>query len=419
MARATVRQIETETWLARAAADERFAWFSRGLSFRLVVTVGSRSSGLLIAAAPRRLTGAPLLNPDIVLSGSPDAWDEVFRSAPRPGYQSLGAWLRHDIGIKVEGEPLVLAQALAALERLVELARPPDMTPRPSPAERDPTAVAGRRAIVELGGARTCLLHWLEAGSGVPMLFLHTAGADARQYIHQLADIGLQADYRMLAFDMPLHGQSPGIDGIGAQGPYRLTAHDYQDCCAGFIEGVIDGPVIVVGCSMGAAMALTLTANRPDLIRGCIALEAPFRALGRRSDLLTDARIANGWHNPAYVRALLSPTAPQHFRDEACAIYAQAGPGIYMGDLAYYSEEYDGATITEKLRKSGRPVALLTGSYDYSASPDNTRQLAAAMGNASVRFKEMDGLGHFPMIEDPDRFRPYFLEALRYLTSCT
>ena len=62
---------------------------------------------------------------------------------------------------------------------------------------------------------------------------------------------------------------------------------------------------------------------------------------------------------------------------------------------------------------------MLTGSYDYSASPANTRQLVAAIGEGAARFTEMDGLGHFPMIEDPDRFRPYFIDALAHIRGGT
>ena len=111
------------------------------------------------------------------------------------------------------------------------------------------------------------------------------------------------------------------------------------------------------------------------------------------------------------MRALLSPTAPQARRDEACAIYAQGRPGIYEGDLYYYSDEYDGARIAA----SGRPVALLTGSYDYSAPPGSTRALARAIGTDAILFRELPGFGHFPMIEDPERFRPHFFEALDWI----
>lgn len=406
---------EAAGWLARAAADAQFAWLCRGLSLRLSVAVDGVRDGLLLCAEPRRLEAGELASPDIALSAPLSAWNEVFRAAPRPGYQSFGAWLRHDTGIAVRAEPVVQAQALAALERLVELARPAAELAAPETA-RDEAAIAGRRRMAGNGRAE-CLLHWLQAGDGVPLLFLHTAGADSRQYLHQLADVELQRGYRMFAFDMPWHGQSGGVGGAEAPGPYRLTAEDYRQWCVTFIEDIVGEAVILAGCSMGAAMALTVTADRPDLVRGCIALEAPMRAPGRRSELLADARIANGWHNPAYVRALLSPTAPQRFRDQACAIYAQARPGIYMGDLAYYSDEYDGAAIAGALKAGGRPIALLTGSYDYSASPDNTRDLVAAIDGDNVRFTEMRGLGHFPMIEDPDGFRPHLMAALHHMAA--
>ncbi|WP_235181273.1 alpha/beta fold hydrolase [Bordetella bronchiseptica] len=192
-----------------------------------------------------------------------------------------------------------------------------------------------------------------------------------------------------------------------------LDQQAYLDACVQFLEQVVKAPAIVMGCSMGAAMSLVLGARRPDLVAGVIALEAPWRAPGRRSPLLADARVNAGLHNPSYVRALLSPTSPQAYRDEACWIYSQAGFGIYSGDLGFYSNEFDGELVGRELARTDVPVYLLTGSYDYSASPDNTRKLAALVPQAE--FHEMADLGHFPMSENPDGFRPYWLGALARL----
>lgn len=43
------------------------------------------------------------------------------------------------------------------------------------------------------------------------------------------------------------------------------------------------------------------------------------------------------------------------------------------------------------------------------------RALADLLDPAQVTFHEMEGLGHFPMIEDPARFRDHFLPALARL----
>ena len=59
-----------------------------------------------------------------------------------------------------------------------------------------------------------------EAGSGVPLLCLHTAGADSRQYRHLLNDSEVTQRFRVVAFDLPWHGRSnppPGRVAPGAR----------------------------------------------------------------------------------------------------------------------------------------------------------------------------------------------------------
>lgn len=407
--------LDLAPWMQRATADSVLAWHGRGLSLRLTVKSEEKVAGILIAATPRILGGDDLDRADIELTGPQAAFDRLAEDPPPPGHHSFGALLRHDTGIAIKADAVQQAQALAALERLIELAAPVAPQPTEFSFDHDVEAIAGRRRVLRTAGGREAMIHWIEAGKGPPLVFLHTAGADSRQYLHQVADVALQKRYRMIAFDLPWHGLSSGENGSEKTAGYTLTEAAYLNWCVAILEQVAGAPALITGCSMGATMGLTLTARRPDLVTGCIALEAPMTAPGRRSDLLTDARIADSQHNPAYVRAMLGPRSPARWRDEACAIYAQGRPGVYMGDLAYYSEEYDGSAIAPGLRTCGRPLALLTGSYDYSASPANTGRLWHAIGTDRAMFREMPGLGHFPMIEDPERFRPHFMEALAYL----
>ena len=57
----------------------------------------------------------------------------------------------------------------------------------------------------------------------------------------------------------------------------------------------------------------------------------------------------------------------------------------------------------------------MTGAYDYSASPDDTRRVAALIPGA--RFCEMPELGHFPMLEDPKRLLAYLRPELAHILS--
>ena len=56
------------------------------------------------------------------------------------------------------------------------------------------------------------------------------------------------------------------------------------------------------------------------------------------------------------------------------------------------------------------PVYLLTGEYDYSCTPEDTKRTAAQIPGAEVII--MKEMGHFPMSENPEHFRSYILPVL-------
>jgi pimeloyl-ACP methyl ester carboxylesterase len=160
-------------------------------------------------------------------------------------------------------------------------------------------------------------------------------------------------------------------------------------------------------------MALVLAAEHPDLLRGIVAVEPPFQSKGRRNPFQHHVAVHGSLHNASYVRGLMSPQSPEGDRRQAAWIYSQGAPGIYGGDLAFYSDEFDGAIVARKIDADKTPVALLSGDYDYSATPADGRKLAALIPGAY--FKEMRGLGHFPMCENPDLFRAHLLSALGHI----
>ena len=67
--------------------------------------------------------------------------------------------------------------------------------------------ITGRYLHLELLG-KPHRLYVEEAGQGIPLLCLHTAGSDARQYRGLMNDPRITANYRVIAFDMPWHGKS-------------------------------------------------------------------------------------------------------------------------------------------------------------------------------------------------------------------
>ena len=72
--------------------------------------------------------------------------------------------------------------------------------------------ITGRYLNFDLLG-RPHRLYIEEAGQGIPLLCLHTAGSDGRQYRGLLNDKRVTDNYRVIVFDMPWHGKSSPPEG--------------------------------------------------------------------------------------------------------------------------------------------------------------------------------------------------------------
>ncbi|MQB07959.1 alpha/beta hydrolase [Agrobacterium tumefaciens] len=347
---------------------------------------------------------------DIVLSASNDTWGKVLQVPPPATYHSFTAFQLANPNFELSGSPLEIARARPALERLFELTVRAPAMPAPE-VERDLKQVVGRYKTVNIGGIPQDI-YYEEAGQGIPVLFLHTAGADGRQFLAQLSDTQLARSYRLIAVDLPFHGRSmPPLSWDGS--PYKLTADLYLTWCTSILEQIVGEKAIVAGGSMGAAMSLVLAAERPEHLLGIVGIEPPFRSKGRRNPYQNNVNVHGALHNSAYVRGIMSPMSPQAERRRSSWIYAQGAPGIYPGDLAFYSDEFDGGATAPKIDASRTPTVLLSGDYDYSATPADGAKLADLIpGSLHLT---MEGLGHFPMCEQPDYFRPYLKQALDFI----
>jgi len=336
--------------------------------------------------------------PTVELSALPSTWLEAFEKNPKPGFQSFGALYRLRDDFKVTAPALAFAQALPTLEALLESAR--HILHGQSTDWRytdDLSAIKGQ--YVKSGA------HWIyceTAGdASQPVIcMLHTAGADSRQWHGLMAMPQLQKQWHMMAFDMPGHGRSPLPDGE-PNWQWRLTETHYVQAVRQFIESQVGKPVVLMGCSMGAAIGLPLLARHPELFSAAVLLEAPYHSPGRRSPYLDHPQVHGGRLSATWVASLLSPLSPLWRRNQARWIYSQSAPSVYDGDLAFYSDEFKASMHTANIDTHQTPLWLLTGDYDYSASPSETKRIADEIPGAV--FQAMAGFGHFPMTEDPHR----------------
>lgn len=112
----------------------------------------------------------------------------------------------------------------------------------------------------------------------------------------------------------------------------------------------------------------------------------------------------------ALVSANISPHAPEAERWNTLWMFIQSGPGVFRGDLSFYTRDDSLIARLGRIDTDRTPVHIIVGAYDLTCTPEDARRTAAAIPGATLAV--MDELGHFPMSEHPEGFRPYFVEGL-------
>ena len=389
---------------------------------RLVVEarVGERSEFVTIDADGVTVTGdAAVSSPDLRLIASEAAWRELGAPTPAPGYQTLSS-LRRIGELVVEGDLLKFHQHLLLLEMLFVLLKSPSANDAPPIGAPWIEPVTGRYLRLDFEG-RPHRVYFEEAGEGIPLLCLHTAGADGRQFRALLNDGEVTRHYRVIAFDLPWHGKSSPPPGFESE-VYRLTTDGYVGIVMAVAAALkLDRPV-VMGCSIGGRAVLHLAQRHGREFRAAIGLQsalyAEARTQGEADPLQAMDRpdVHGGKTAGASMAGMMAPQSPATERWETMWHYMQGGPGVFLGDLNYYFADGDMRNgLTEGIDTSVCPIYLLSGEYDVSATPEMGAALAAEIG--ATHFEVMREMGHFPMSENPDRFRRYLLPVLERIRS--
>ena len=117
--------------------------------------------------------------------------------------------------------------------------------------------------------------HVSESGEGEPLVLLHGAGGEARDWRRFEAE--LPAGYRCVALDSYGHGGTPAWPG-----PAALSIDDQAHLVATLARS-IGVPVHLCGHSYGGAIALRLAVTQPELVRTLSLIEPQCYPLLRES----------------------------------------------------------------------------------------------------------------------------------------
>ncbi|ALM82960.1 alpha/beta fold hydrolase [Bordetella sp. N] len=277
----------------------------------------------------------------------------------------------------------------------------------PKPAHIEP--IVGRYLHMDVDG-QPQRIYFEEAGQGIPLVCLHTAGADGRQYRHMLCDETVTSRFRVIAFDLPWHGKSYPPLGW-EQNEYQLTTDRYVAIIMAFCQALDLQAPALIGCSIGGRIVLELANRYSDYFSALIGVEAAdHQQPWYDTSWLNRPDVHGGEVCAALVSGLVAPQSPAEYRHETLWQYMQGGPGVFRGDLHFYRVDSDLRGRLGGIRTDLCPLYLLTGEYDFSCSPEDTERTAAGIPGAQVTV--MREVGHFPMSENPAQFRRYLLPVL-------
>src|SRR5919198_1399304 len=225
-----------ESWaeglVAAAEADRELRAIAA--ETQVAFLLASESRAVLLDVRGPRVTACvdPDLNRswDFSVRAPVAVWERLLSSHPRPPAQHvLGLWAREP-ALHVDGSRLALMQHLRVVQRLLELAREVTAGPMSQDAPVQPGSgvepIPGRYLWVTFEGRRY-RIYFEEAGAGPPLLLLHTAGADSRQYAGLLNAPELLARRRPVVpagrvvgggippHDRPVRGADRGVRGRG------------------------------------------------------------------------------------------------------------------------------------------------------------------------------------------------------------
>ncbi|SDS63581.1 alpha/beta fold hydrolase [Microlunatus soli] len=400
-------------WIRHCHDDSELAAAGRHAATTFAVRSGDQR--LIIACDHGRLARGT--DPtDFELVATPEAWKGFFEAEPEPLHHHFLAMRMRLPGTTVDGDERSYAQHAGIVHRVLALGRE---LLHGSP-QRDPDPMIDRTGIreqfvpVEIDGAPVDL-HVTRAGSGVPLLVLHTAGADGRQAHALMADPSLTDRYEVIAFDLPWHGSSGRLP--GPIGNWTLTTQCYGDIILAVIAALeLDRPILL-GASMAGEICLEMAHRAPKRFRGVIACEASERVPGRTTAWARDPRVDTATFVPEWIAGLIAPRSPQNCRDDILWTYSQSGAGTFAGDIDFYSGDWDGRDKVGAIDTETCPVIMMTGQYDYSCTPTMSERTAARIPGAV--FWEMAGLGHFPICENPSVFAPHLERALHKIDAAS
>ena len=234
-------------------------------------------------------------------------------------------------------------------------------------------------------------------GEGVSLVYIHEVATDQRIWRRQRTFF--RQRFRVITVNVMGHG---GV----AWPPQEIAIKQAARRVEQLMEQLGTGPAFIIGASMGAAVAIRIAFEAPALVRG-LGLVSPWNyASGDLQSLINRLfRLAEAGDMAAHADLFLRYSFPttasalhvvemERLRSLILEQNAWAVAYTWVACLA--------CDLRVEIGQIKAPCLIIAGLNDLFAPPYLARGVAESL--AEVELEIWEETGHFPFLEDPERF---------------
>lgn len=237
-------------------------------------------------------------------------------------------------------------------------------------------------------------MHYFEAGSGSPFILIHTNGGSAFQYTQCFEHLG--KSHRCIAWEMPGHGDTDPL-------PRHYSIEDYCDALASFMDVMGIPAAHVAGTSCGGTITACFANRFASRTLSAYIVETPLRNYddwGARWD-----HTEGNFGLPTQTKEEIGHRL-NHVDDAVVARWNidrnKAGAKLMMS-VMWAMRNYD---VQGAVAAVQRPAMMVYGAKGPTISlRDRLQKL-----NPRMPVGVLENSGHFPMIDEPQRFSQILAE---------
>ena len=219
-----------------------------------------------------------------------------------------------------------------------------------------------------------------------PVILIHGAGGNHLSWPPQIRRLANETIY---ALDLPGHGKSEGL------GRHSIDA--YADNVIAFMKELKIRAAVIVGISMGSAIALTIALKYPKKVLGVGLLGAGAK-LRVAPSILETAGNPNTFESAVDMinENCFSSNTEQSLLQLSKQQMMEIRPPVLLGDFLACNE-FD---VTSQLEQIKTPTVIVCGAEDKMMLLKYSKFLQYGIVNSQLHI--VDNAGHMVMVEQPD-----------------